>query len=73
MYLKDPKTKKKSATMTILMVTVGVCLLKLLFAGVSYGDFSVGDFSGTDFAAAVGAAGAIYGFRKHTDRGSLDE
>lgn len=69
MYLKDPKTEKKSATLTILMATFGVCLLKLLISGMTYGDFSAGSFSGADFATAVGAAGAIYGFRKHTDKG----
>jgi hypothetical protein len=68
MYLKDPKTGKQSATLTILMSTFGICLLKLLFAGVTYGEFSAGPFTGADFAAAVGAAGAIYGFRKHTDK-----
>lgn len=68
MYLTDPKTGKKSATLTILMATFGVCLLKLLIAGMSYEGFSAGAFSGADFATAVGAAGAIYGFRKHSDK-----
>lgn len=70
MYLTDPKTGKKSATLTILMSTFGICLLKLLIAGVGYGEFTAGPFTGADFATAVGAAGAIYGFRKHTDKGS---
>ena len=69
MYLKDPKTGKESATLTILMTTFAICLLKLLISGMSYGDFSAGTFSGSDFALAVGAAGSIYGFRKHTDKG----
>jgi hypothetical protein len=68
MYLKDPKTSKKSVTVTILISTFIVCLLKLLISGMSFGDFSAGTFSGADFATAVGAAGAIYGFRKHTDK-----
>lgn len=68
MYLKDPKTNQKSATLTILMSTFIVCLLKLLLAGTKFGDLSIGEFSGTDFATAVGAAGAIYGFRKNTDK-----
>lgn len=69
MYFKDPKTGKKSATLTILMTTFGVCLLKLLIADISFEGFNAGAFTGADFAAAVGAAGAIYGFRKHTDTG----
>jgi hypothetical protein len=70
MYLTDPKTGKKSATLTILMATFAICLLKLLISGMSYGDFSAGTFSGTDFALAVGAAGSIYSVRKHTDKKS---
>lgn len=69
MYLTDPKTGKKSVTLTILMATFATCLLKLLISGMSYGDFSAGTFSGADFALAVGAAGSIYGFRKHSDKG----
>lgn len=72
MYLKDPKNGKQSATLTILMSTFAICLIKLLFAGVTYKEFSAGAFSGADFAAAVGAAGAIYGFRKHTDKDNQD-
>ena len=68
MYLKDPKTNKQSATLTILMATFGVCLLKLLISGMEYKGFSAGVFSGADFATAVGAAGSIYGFRKFTDK-----
>ena len=68
MYFKDPKTDKKSVTVTILMTTFGVCLLKLLISGMKYSDFSAGTFTGSDFATAVGAAGAIYGFRKYSDK-----
>lgn len=68
MYLKDPKTNEKSATLTILMSTFAICLLKLLIAGMTYDEFTAGPFTGADFATAVGAAGAIYGFRKHTDK-----
>jgi hypothetical protein len=72
MYLKDPKTGKKSVTVSILMSTFAVCLLKLLLSGVSYSDFTMGVFTGADFATAVGAAGAIYGFRKHTDKDKVE-
>lgn len=68
MYLKDPKTGKHSATLTILMSTFGVCLLKILISGITYGELSLGEFNGGDFAAAVGAAGAIYSARKFTDK-----
>lgn len=68
MWIKDPKTGQQSVTLSILMSTFAVCLLKLIVAGVEYKGFSMSPFSGADFAAAVGAAGAIYGFRKHTDK-----
>jgi len=68
MWLKDPKTNEKSATLTILMVTFAACLVKLLISGLEYKDFTISSFSGADFATAVGAAGALYGFRKHTDK-----
>ena len=67
-YLKDPKTGQESATLTILMSTFGICLIKLLFSGMTYGEFTAGVFTGADFATAVGAAGALYGFRKSTDK-----
>ena len=70
MYLTDPKTGEKSITMTMMAVTFGVCLLKLLLSGASYGDFSMGVFPASEFAICVGTCGSIYGFRKHTDKKS---
>lgn len=68
MYLKDPKTGKKSVTLTLLVSTFVVALLKVLISGMEYGDIKLGEFDGTQFAAMVGAVGAIYGFRKHSDK-----
>lgn len=68
MWIKDPKTKEKSVTVTLLICGYTVALSKLLFAGFTFGDYSFGQFSGTDFAAVVGALGTIYGFRKFTDK-----
>lgn len=68
MYLKDPKTGKKSVTLTMMFSGFVVTMLKLLFAGAKYAEFSMGDFSGSDFATVMGALGAIYTARKYTDK-----
>lgn len=67
MYMKDPKTGEKSVTLTLLMVGFAVCLLKLLTSGMIIGTIQLGTFSGSDFATAVGALGALYAARKHSD------
>lgn len=68
MWITDPKTGKKSVTVTMLVVGYAVALTKLLFADTNIGGFNLGAFSGSDFATVVGALGSIYGFRKFTDR-----
>jgi hydrogenase/urease accessory protein HupE len=67
MYLKDPKTGEKSVTLTAFALGFGVATLKLLFSGIEIGSLTLSPFSGGDFAAVVGAVGAIYAVRKHTD------
>lgn len=68
MYLKDPKTGEQSVTMTVFVVGCAVCLLKLLTSGITVGTVVLSQFGGGDFGAAVGALGAIYAFRKATDK-----
>ena len=72
MWIKDPKTKKPSVTVTLLVVTFLVALGKILLAGVTVGSFTMAPFIGTDFAAMIAAVGGLYGFRKHTDRDKDD-
>ena len=67
MWLTDPKTKKKSVTLTILVTTVGISLLKLLVSGMTIKGFNMATFTGTDFAAVVGVAAGLYWGRKQTD------
>lgn len=67
MYMKDPKTGEPSVTITLLVVGFAICLLKLLTSGMVIGTIQLGTFSGSDFATAVGALGALYAARKHTD------
>jgi hypothetical protein len=70
MFIKDPKTGLPSVTLTTYVVGFAVCVVKLLLSGMVAGEFQFGAFGGTDFAAAVGALGAIYAARKHTDKES---
>jgi len=66
-YLKDPGSGRDSVTLTAFIVGFVVCLGKLALSGMVIHGFNCGDFSGVDFAAAVGALGAIYGYRKATE------
>lgn len=65
-WIRDPKTKQQSPTLTLLVVTTLACLAKLLVSGLTINGVALGDFSGTDFAAAVAAVGALYAQRKWT-------
>ena len=67
-WLKDPKTNKPSVTLTMFVTGFVVALFKLLTSGISLAVVSSAPFTGGDFAAVVGALGAIYTARKHTDK-----
>ena len=66
-YLKDPKTSQPSVTLTMMLVGFLVLIFKLLTSGMVIHGIHFGIFTGSDFGVALGALGAIYGFRKHTD------
>ena len=68
MWLKDPKTGKKSVTLTLFLIAFMVAITKVLLAGLTIKELSFGAFTGADFAAVVGAMGGVYGFRKFTDK-----
>lgn len=68
LWLKDPKDGKRSVTVTLLTITFVVALAKIMFSGLTIAGFQLDKFTGSDFAAMVGAMGAVYGFRKHTDK-----
>ena len=72
-FMMDPKSNQPSVTLSIFVVTAAVCLFKLLFSGVSLGNFSMAPFGGSDFGAALGAAGLIYAGRRYTDRKDKEE
>lgn len=66
-YLKDPKSGENSVTLTLFIMGFVVALLKLLTSGIVIGSTHLGQFGGGDFAATVGALGAIYTLRRHSD------
>jgi hypothetical protein len=66
-YLRDPKSGKDSVTLTAFIIGFVVCLAKLALAGMTIRGIDFAPFSGVDFAAAVGALGAIYGYRKMSE------
>lgn len=70
MWIKDPKTGELSVTITAFVTGFVVATLKLLVSGVTIGTVTLSQFGGGDFAAVVGALGAIYAARKHTDANS---
>lgn len=69
MWIKDPKTGQPSVTVTAFIAGFLVACLKLVASGLTIGTVSIAQFSGGEFAAVVGALGAIYAARKHTDSG----
>lgn len=73
MWILDPKSKEPSATLTFFTWGFLVCILKLLISGVSIAKISLGTFSGSDFSLAVGALGAIYVARRHSDNTTKDQ
>lgn len=67
MWLKDPKTGEKSASLTFFASGFAVACLKLIASGLVIGSANLGTFTGSDFAAVVASLGAIYAWRKQTD------
>lgn len=62
-FIKDSKNKK-SLTATILFWGSVICFLKLLFSGLTFGNFSISIFSGSDFALIMSSLGGIYTLRR---------
>lgn len=71
-WVKDPKTGKQSVTLTMFVSGFIIAMVKLLFSGMDIAGFKIENFSGSDFAAVVGALGAVYALRKHTDKDKVD-
>lgn len=72
MWLKDPKTKEPSVTLTAFITGFVVAVGKLMISGIELGGFKMSQFTGTDFAAAVAALGAIYVLRRSKGQKDAD-
>lgn len=69
-YLKDPKTKQPSVTLTAFVSGFTVAVFKLLMSGVQItATYKFPEFNGVDFAAVVGALGAVYAMRRTPSSG----
>ena len=67
MWIKDPKTKKKSATLTLFTIGFLIACVKLLLSGIVIQGFTFSSFTGGDFASVIGSLGIIYGGRKYME------
>lgn len=63
-WIKDPKDNKPSVSLTLLMVGFITVLVKLIFAGMSYKEFTFGPFSASDFGLAISPLAALYWGRR---------
>ena len=69
MLMKD-SSGKKSVTMTAFVIGFIVCNIKLLFAGLTVGDFSLAAFTGSEYGIAIAALGSIYVLRRRNNNDS---
>jgi hypothetical protein len=69
MWIKDPKSKEPSVTLTVFVVGFVVATVKFLVAGLGILGLQVAALSGTDYAAAITALGAIYWARRNVEIG----
>lgn len=68
MWIKDPKTSKKSVTVSILVATFIMASAKLLLAGLTFKDLTFGSFEPSGWALMMTTAAGLYWGRKHTDK-----
>lgn len=68
MWLKDPKTKEKSVTLTLLVIGFLVSTAKLAVSGITYNKFSMGDFAGAEYSLALGALAGLYAYRRKSEK-----
>lgn len=68
MWRKDPKTGKKSVTLTFALVAFVVCMTKFTLSGIKFGSLELAPFVGSDFVAVFGTTVGAYIGRKFTDK-----
>ncbi len=65
-YLITDQKGNKDASKTLFVLAGLISVLRVLFGGVAFGDFTVPEADYTGLAAFVGAFGAIHFGRSHT-------
>ncbi len=69
--IKNPKTNRKSISMTLVVIGFSVINLKLLVSGITVIDrVTMSEFSGVDYAAALTAISALWLGNKHINNSS---
>jgi len=70
--LNDPATGEPSVSFTILAITFGVAIIKILFAGLVIKGFVIPLFSASEFGMLLGVPSALYFGRKNS-KGKKEE
>lgn len=73
LWLKDPKSKEPSVTLTLLVSGFLVATAKLLVSGITLQTITLSQFTGGDFATVVGSLGALYWGRRNASMGGAQE
>jgi len=64
MWLKDPRTERKSVTLSLLMSGFFLSCLKLILSDMTIRGIHFEKFSGADFALIVSTCAGLYSYRK---------
>lgn len=67
MWIKEPKTKEPSVTLTLLVLTWLVGVIKIILSGNTFFNIHFNSFNGIDFGALLASMSSIYGVRKHQE------
>ena len=66
-FLLTDTKGNKSATLTAFVLGFVAVNIKLLIAGLTFGEYTMSDFTGVDYAAALAALGSIYVLRRNSE------
>lgn len=64
--LTHDKNGKLCAAKTAYMITLAACLIKVIFSGFTWGEFTVNEADLSGLSLLLGSVGAVYFGRSHT-------
>ena len=67
MWIKEPKTKEPSVTLTLLVLTWIVGIINILLSNNTILHINFNSFNGVDFGALMASMSSIYGVRKYQE------